>query len=995
MSASAVRGGKVAIEIGADLKRFYRALDAMQARVRAVGSQFTSMGQRLAGLGAIGAMPFAAAIKQAATFEDTLAALAAVSGVDRLSDDFQSLQKRAMELGASTSFTAQQVAEGMGVLAQGGFTATETLGAIEGVLNLARSGMMDLAQATDIAVSTLRAFKMPAESAGKVADVLAKASSASNATIQDLGVSLSVVSGIASSVGVSLEEVSAMLGVLADRGQKGSVAGTALRRILQALASEGDKLGKLGVEVKDPNTGKLRPVLDILDDLRKAMEGMDDVDKLEKLTSIFDVFGANAIVNLLGAGDASRKMLEQLQNSAGVAGQVASDMDNTLGGSFRMFASAAEALGLQVGMALTPVIRDLLGVFQRLAAGLADWVSRNQEAVVSIAKWVAATAAAGAGLIAVGGSLQVVAFAMKGLTTAASLALAPLGLVLSSTALIARSMSSASTWVVALGGSFAKATVGLAAFAAQAPVVVTQYAAAMVALVASTTATAVAVGASWAGAAVAGSLAFLAHIKALVTYYTGAMAGIVAITIKNLGVVAGAWISSAGASIAAWLRSVVVASASYVATLAGMVSTTIASTASMAAAWLAPVAPILAAGAAIAGIGMALSKALGSGGQVASTLGSLFEPLSAGFNKVLADATRVFSDLWRVATTTFAGISDAVQAGDLSLAFEIAWAGIKAAWLRGQEAIMSYVDRFVGSVQDVWGQMTMLLAISISQAMTEAEKVWIAFSVSFTAVWQAAVNKVLDIWDTAVGAIQKAIAYIRSFFDDAVDYDAIKRQIDDANKQRKDARDASLRETVGEEGARRMQDAEKRGEEAVRIIVDDERKASEARAARTADRAAQRGVGSAAAEAEVGRLRERAAATREGSELAQMAGQANTVDDLRAIFLRAQELVDKGLISQELMDRIEAAVDAQSEVLDERRRLEERNAKAAADAAAVNAAGNAVAAEADKADAAGTFSADAARGLMFSSNLAERTAKATEETARNTRNMGGAGAVAP
>lgn len=988
MSASAIRGGRVAIEIGADISRFTKSLDAMQSRIRALGSTLSGIGTRLVGLGVGGAVPFAAAIKATADFEDAMASVAAVSGAT--GDEMATLSQRARDLGASTSFTAQQVAEGMGVLAQGGFTATETIGAIEGVLNLARSGMMDLAGATDIAVSTLRAFQMPAEQAGTVADILAKASSASNATISDLGESLSVVGGIAAGVGTSLEEVSAMLGVLADRGQKGSVAGTGLRRIFTALASEGDKLKDLGVEIKDPNTGKLRPVLDIIDDLKTALAGMDDVTKLEKLSSIFDVFGANAVFNLMNAGDAARNMLGQLQNSAGTAGQVAKMMDDTLGGSFRMAASAAEAVALEIGGALSPALRGILGSFAALAAGTADWISRNKEVAVSIATWVAATAAAGAALISMGVALKVVAVAVGGLSAGFSTLIAPIKLVASTAGLLSKSTTAFAGFAGSIGSSLARATVGMAAFVAQTAAMSVSYAAGLVAIVASTTATAVAVGAAWAGAAVTQMAAWLAAVKANITYYTGLLGSMVAITIQRVGAIAGAWIAQAGAGIARFVQATVVAGASYVAQLAAMVSTTVASAASMAAAWIAPVAPILAVGAAIAGIGIALTRSMGSGGGIAKTLGSMFEPLKAGFQGVLADATVVFNDLWQTASTTISGISDAIAAGNFGLAFEIAWSGIKAAWLRGQQALMSYIDPFIEGLQNVWGSMTASLASGIAQGLGLAEKTWIAFTGGLVTAWTFAVNKVLDVWDTTIGAIQKAIAYIRSFFDESIDYDAIKKQIDAANAQRKKDRDQVLRDRNAD-AADRQAEVDRRTEETVRIIVEDERKAQADRAQRTFDRAQAREEQVQVVLKELETNRGRAAGEREGADLLRAVQQADTTDELRAIVDRAQQLSESGALSDDLLRRIVDAVDDQTLEVDKARAIagQEADRQRRAEAQANNAAQQ-VSQEVAKGDVAGTFSSDAVRGLAFSSNLAERTARATEETARNTRNIGGA-----
>lgn len=981
MSSAAIRGGSVAIEIGADAKKFYAALGAIQNKMRSFGASLSGIGLRVSALGAAASAPFAAAIRQSAGFQDTMSAVAAVT--DATGEDFERLKKKALDLGASTSFTAQQVAEGMQALGQGGFTVEETLTGIEGTLLLARAGMLDLGTATSIAVAVLRSFKMPTSDAAKVADILAKAANSSNATVQGLGEALSTVGGIAYTAGTSLTELTAAIGLLADRGMQGSEAGTAMRRVLIGLAQEQDKLRDMGIEVKDPKTGKLKPLKVILADIRTAMDGMAETDKIAKLSKIFDVFGANAILQLMNAGDELDALTVKLDQAEGSAASAAKKMDDNLGGSFRMFASAVEGLGLSIGDALTPELRKWLGYLQGLAAGLSSAVQQNKEWAVAIAKSAIGAVAAGGALVGLGASFQVVAFSVGGFAKALAIATGPLGLVLKSASLITGAFASGSKTVAAIGALFTKAAIGVVAFAVSATAAAVQYAAATASMLAVTLARTAAIGAAWLGAAVAGTMAYIAHIKALVTYYTGALAGIVAITITRTGAMAGAWITQAGAAVATFVGTSVAGLATYIGSCAAAVAASVSGAAAVAAAWLAPIAPILGIGAAIAGIGIALSSTLSSSGSVASTLGAMFEPLSAGFSKVLADATKVFSDLWGIATETFGGISDAITAGDMSLAFEVLWAGLKAAWLRGQEGVMSYVDGFVEYIQNVWGNAVTWMAKAMVSANGMIERSWITMTDGLYLAFQTAINSVMNVWDTAVGAIQKAIAYIRSFFDESIDYDAVEKQINDANKRRKGERDKATKET-----RKRMDERLGRSraeeEQAKQILDDENARAQRERAERSAEARGERAGATAAAGVELGATRRRAAGAREGVELQRAASGAESIKQLQDIAARARELADEGAITQDQLAAIEQAIDDQSLELDRQR----AEASQDAEKAAQQAADQTIQQEGAKMETAGTFSAAAAVQMFAGTSLAERTAKATEETARNTRRQG-------
>ena len=133
-----------------------------------------------------------AAVKTMASFEQTMAGVAAVT--QATGDDFDAMSAKARELGATTSFSATEAAEGMRFLGQAGFDTEQIIAGIPSVLNLARAGMIDLGRASDIASDIGTAFRISAEDIGRVADVIAATASNSNTNIELLGNSMSFLS---------------------------------------------------------------------------------------------------------------------------------------------------------------------------------------------------------------------------------------------------------------------------------------------------------------------------------------------------------------------------------------------------------------------------------------------------------------------------------------------------------------------------------------------------------------------------------------------------------------------------------------------------------------------------------------------------------------------------------------------------------------------------------------------------------------------------------
>jgi len=224
------------------------------------------------------------AFKTIKDFDKANADLAATMGKSR--KEISALTEDQKRLGASTKFTAIEVAGLQKEYAKLGFSQTEILNATEATLSLAAAVETDLANASMVAGSTLRGFGLDASEMGRVVDVMAKSFTSSALDIENFRESMKYVAPIAKASGVSIEFTTAMLGKLADAGIKGSQAGTSLRRILAEMAKTGkpasqalDEVAKSGISVNDAMDEVGRTAQTALLVLSKSKNGIDDLAK--------------------------------------------------------------------------------------------------------------------------------------------------------------------------------------------------------------------------------------------------------------------------------------------------------------------------------------------------------------------------------------------------------------------------------------------------------------------------------------------------------------------------------------------------------------------------------------------------------------------------------------------------------------------------------------------------------------------------------------------
>lgn len=314
-----------------------------------------------AGTAAVGGFA-AASVTAGASFDSAMAQVAATMGTTV--DQIGGLRDFAQEMGSTTAFSASQAAEALNYMALAGYDADKSMEMLPGVLDLAAAGGIGLARASDMVTDAQSALGLSTEETKTMIDQMAKASSQSNTSVEQLGDAFLTIGATARNVKGGTQELSTVLGVLADNGIKGSEGGTHLRNMLLSLQNPTDKgaaaLDSLGVKVYDAE-GNMRSMIDIVADMQKGLEGMDQASKDTLLNGIFnktDLASANA---LLGT---SQQRFQELGAAIKDSDSAAKEMANTqldnLSGDITLFKSALEGAQIAVSDQLTPTIRDFV-----------------------------------------------------------------------------------------------------------------------------------------------------------------------------------------------------------------------------------------------------------------------------------------------------------------------------------------------------------------------------------------------------------------------------------------------------------------------------------------------------------------------------------------------------------------------------------------------------------------------------------------------------------
>lgn len=395
--------GSIAAKMTLDISNFTSQLNLAQSQAQRlalessksfqIGSALTGLGKGLTTAVTLPLMGFAAAsIKVGNEFQAQMSRVQAIAGAT--GEELGRMKTQAIDLGAKTAFSAKEAAQGMENLASAGFQVNEIMDAMPGVLDLAAVSGGDVAASSEAMASSLRAFGLEANQAGHVADVFARAAADTNAETSDMAEAMKYVAPVAHSMGLSLEETAASIGIMADAGIKGSQAGTTLRGALSRIAKPTKAMTKsmqeLGVSFYDAN-GNMIPLREQIAQLKTATAELTQEERNRHIVTLYGQNSLSGMLALLDAGpEKLDKMTNALVNSDGAAKEMAETMQDNLASKIEQMGGAFESVAIIVQQILEPALAKIVGAITKVLEAFVNMSPIGQKMVVIFAGMVAA-----------------------------------------------------------------------------------------------------------------------------------------------------------------------------------------------------------------------------------------------------------------------------------------------------------------------------------------------------------------------------------------------------------------------------------------------------------------------------------------------------------------------------------------------------------------------------------------------------------------------------
>ena len=335
-------------------------------------------------------------------FEESMSTVEALSGAT--TEEITALSAEAKELGATTKFTAKESADAMTYMGMAGWDAAQMLSGMDGVLQLAAASGEDLATVSDIVTDNLSAFGLTAADTAHFSDVLAAAATNSNTNVSTMGETFKMSASVAGALGYSIEDVAVAVGLMANSGVKGSIAGTALKNtfngLLEGVTLTGAAFGEYEYSAVRAD-GTMKSFGSTIDELRGYFDQMTEAERVNNAITIAGERGYNGLLAILNATNEDYTSLTASINScSGAAAKMAAIKMDNMNGQLTLAKSAWDALKMSVGDQFTPVMRKVYEVEAKVFNGLSQFVEKHPTLIKAIAAVVAVVGTATAALTA-------------------------------------------------------------------------------------------------------------------------------------------------------------------------------------------------------------------------------------------------------------------------------------------------------------------------------------------------------------------------------------------------------------------------------------------------------------------------------------------------------------------------------------------------------------------------------------------------------------------
>ncbi|MCY2577632.1 phage tail tape measure protein [Klebsiella pneumoniae] len=413
-------------ETTAQLNRQREALarvSAQQAKLNAVKQRYqagkelagnaAAMGAAGVGMATTGTLAGVALMKPGYDFAQKNSELQAVLGVAKDSAEMTALRKQARLLGDNTAASADDAAGSQIIIAKAGGDVAAILAATPVTLNMALANRRTMEENAQLLLGTKNAFQLSNDRVAHIGDVLSATMNKSAADFQGLSDALTYLAPVARTAGVSLEQAAAMTGVLHDNNITGSMAGTGSSAVVSRLqaptGNAWEALKELGVKTAD-SKGDMRPIFSILKEIDASFyrNKLGSSQRGEYLKTIFGeeaLKSSNVLIQAASSGKLD-KLTAAFMASDGKTDELVKVMQNNLGGDFKEFQSAYEAVGTDLFDQQESSLRKLVQTATGYVLKLDKWIQRNKE----LAQTLGVITAVALGVVGMIGAIGLIAW---------------------------------------------------------------------------------------------------------------------------------------------------------------------------------------------------------------------------------------------------------------------------------------------------------------------------------------------------------------------------------------------------------------------------------------------------------------------------------------------------------------------------------------------------------------------------------------------------------
>ncbi|EFM1402399.1 phage tail tape measure protein, partial [Escherichia coli] len=369
-------------------------LNAVKQRYQAgkeLAGNMASVGAAGVGIAAAGTMAGVKLLMPGYEFAQKNSELQAVLGVAKDSAEMAALRKQARQLGDNTAASADDAAGAQIIIAKAGGDVDAIQAATPVTLNMALANRRTMEENAALLMGMKSAFQLSNDKVAHIGDVLSMTMNKTAADFDGMSDALTYAAPVAKNAGVSIEETAAMVGALHDAKITGSMAGTGSRAVLSRLqAPTGkawDALKELGVKTSD-SKGNTRPVFTILKEMQASFEKnrLGTAQQAEYMKTIFGEEASSAAAVLMTAASTGKldKLTAAFKASDGKTAELVNIMQDNLGGDFKEFQSAYEAVGTDLFDQQEGALRKLTQTATKYVLKLDGWIQKNKSLASTI-----------------------------------------------------------------------------------------------------------------------------------------------------------------------------------------------------------------------------------------------------------------------------------------------------------------------------------------------------------------------------------------------------------------------------------------------------------------------------------------------------------------------------------------------------------------------------------------------------------------------------------